>query len=125
MAATSQDQSDKLPGTVFTPRQVRLLKIAVIVMGIALVGGFFLVIGIIVYQASTLGESDARPAVAGEVMPVVPEAVLSLEAGQSISHIALDRSRIAVHLTGPGGSEIRVIDLTTGAVVSRIRLKSE
>ena len=29
-----------LPGTVFTPRQVRALKMAVIVMGIMLVGGF-------------------------------------------------------------------------------------
>ncbi|MDH3579536.1 MAG: hypothetical protein OEM91_02785 [Hyphomicrobiales bacterium] len=125
MTTTSQGQSDKLPGTVFTPRQVRLLKIAVIVMGIALVGGFFLVIGVIVYQASSVGESDARPAVAQEAAPVVGEAALSLAAGESISHIALDGSRLAIHVIGPGVSEIRVIDLATGTVVSRIKLKRE
>ena len=35
MAVTSEPDNARLPGTVFTPRQVRLLKIAVIVMGIS------------------------------------------------------------------------------------------
>lgn len=125
MAATSQDQPDKLAGAEFTSRQLRLLKIAVIVMGITLVGGFFLVVGTIIYQAFMLGESDARPAASNKSGTLVPEAALSLSRGESVSHIALDGSRMAVHLTGPRGSEIRVIDLTTGATVSRIRLKSE
>ena len=43
MAVASEPDNTPLPGTVFTPRQVRLLKIAVIVMGILLVGGFALV----------------------------------------------------------------------------------
>ena len=42
MAVASEPDNTPLPGTVFTPRQVRLLKIAVIVMGILLVGGFAL-----------------------------------------------------------------------------------
>ena len=41
-----------LTGTVFTARQVRILKIAVIVMGVLLVGGFAFVLAAIVYQAS-------------------------------------------------------------------------
>ena len=45
-------QDDKLPGTVFSGRQVRILKIAVIAMGILLVGGFAFVLAAIVYQAS-------------------------------------------------------------------------
>ena len=40
MAVASEPDNTPLPGTVFTPRQVRVLKIAVIVMGILLVGGF-------------------------------------------------------------------------------------
>jgi hypothetical protein len=40
MAAASEPDNTPLPGTVFTPRQVRVLKIAVIVMGLLLVGGF-------------------------------------------------------------------------------------
>ena len=125
MAATSQDQPDKPAGAAFTSRQLRLLKIAVIVMGITLVGGFILVVGTIVYQAFILGESDAPPAATTKYGALVPDAALSLEPGQSVSHVALDGSRMAVHLAGPRGSEIRVIDLTTGATVSRIRLKSE
>ncbi len=38
--AASEPDNTPLPGTVFTPRQVRVLKIAVIVMGLLLVGGF-------------------------------------------------------------------------------------
>ena len=59
--------SETLPGTVFTPRQVRILKIAVIAMGILLVGGFAFVLAAIVYQASRPAQ-DAG--VAGT--PVVP-----------------------------------------------------
>ena len=52
MAVASEPDNTPLPGTVFTPRQVRVLKIAVIVMGILLVGGFAFVLAAIVYQAS-------------------------------------------------------------------------
>src|SRR5262249_59928450 len=48
-----------LTGTVLTPRQVRILKIAVIVMGVLLVGGFAFVLAAIVYQASRPAQ-DAR-----------------------------------------------------------------
>ena len=50
--ASEPESSSTVPGTVFTPRQVRMLKIAVIVMGVLLVGGFAFVLAAIVYQAS-------------------------------------------------------------------------
>ena len=50
--ASEPESSSTVPGTVFTPRQVRILKIAVIVMGVLLVGGFAFVLAAIVYQAS-------------------------------------------------------------------------
>ncbi len=117
MVAAPRDQTEKLPGTVFTERQVRLLKLAVIVMGIALVGGFALVMGTIVYQASSLGKS----------VPVAPDskASLALKPGEEISQFALDGDRLAVHVSGPDGNEIRVIDLTSGEVVARVAVKSE
>jgi hypothetical protein len=59
MAVASKPDNTPLPGTVFTPRQVRVLKIAVIVMGILLVGGFAFVLAAIVYQASKGGQSAA------------------------------------------------------------------
>ena len=40
MAVLNEPENTPLAGTVFTPRQVRVLKIAVIVMGLLLVGGF-------------------------------------------------------------------------------------
>ena len=59
MAVMNEPDNTPLPGTVFTPRQVRVLKIAVIVMGILLVGGFAFVLAAIVYQASKGGQSGA------------------------------------------------------------------
>ncbi len=58
-----------LTGTVFTARQVRILKIAVIVMGVLLVGGFAFVLAAIVYQASHPAQDasvTAAPSVPGQ-----------------------------------------------------------
>ena len=57
MAVAREPDNTPLPGTVFTPRQVRVLKIAVIVMGLLLVGGFAFVLAAIVYQASGGGQA--------------------------------------------------------------------
>jgi len=124
--AESESQSDVLPGTVFTRRQVRILKLVVIVMGVLLVGGFAFVMSAIVYQASKLGES-AAPAqgAAPPVNPAIAQRALIVPDGMTISHMALDENRLAVHLTGPKGSEIRIIDLGTGKLVRAIPLKSE
>ncbi|MFQ5626389.1 MAG: DUF6476 family protein [Methyloligellaceae bacterium] len=119
--AESESQSDVLPGTVFTPRQVRILKVVVVVMGLLLVGGFVFVMSAIVYQASKLGESAA----AQPVNPAMAHPALIVPDGMTISHMALDGNRLAVHLTGPKGSEIRIIDLGTGKLVRRFPLKSE
>src|SRR5262245_64982692 len=72
MAVLDEPGDKPLPGTVFTPRQVRVLKIAVIVMGLLLVGGFAFVLAAIVYQASHGGQDGAVAAappggVAGEL----------------------------------------------------------
>ncbi|MDA7948720.1 MAG: hypothetical protein MPJ78_14750 [Hyphomicrobiaceae bacterium] len=120
--AKTETQSDVVPGTVFTPRQVRILKIAVIVMGILLVGGFAFVMSAIVYQASNLSESAPANAPAA---PGGTVADLVVPKGMAISQMALGDNRLAVHLTGPRGAEIRIIDLGTGKVVTRIPVKSE
>ena len=118
--------SDIVPGTVFTERQVGILKKVVIALGVLLVGGFVLVIAVIVYQAMNPGESTqpARSATAPVAAPLV-QGGLNLPKGAVISHMALDDNRLAVHLTGPAGEEIRIIDLGTGSVISTIRIKSE
>ena len=120
---TVADQSDNspLPGTVFTPRQVRVLKIAVIVMGLLLVGGFAFVLAAIVYQASKAGQDKA--ASAATLDRVVTELPIGKDA--SVTALALDGDRLAIHLDSAAGAEIAVVDLRTGKIVARVRLKPE
>jgi len=125
MAVASESDNTPLPGTVFTPRQVRVLKIAVIVMGILLVGGFAFVMAAIVYQASKLGEKPAAPAA---VVPQVAEAVpgaLALPPDATVTSMALDGDRLALHLQSSAGAEIAVIDVTSGKVLSRIKINGQ
>jgi hypothetical protein len=123
MAVASDPDNTPLPGTVFTPRQVRGLKIAVIVMGVLLVGGFAFVMAAIVYQASKLGGKTAdgpAPALA----PVrAPEATLAIPPDATVTSLALDGDRLALHLHSSAGAEIAVIDVVSGKVLSRIKLE--
>jgi hypothetical protein len=126
MAVASGPDNTPLPGTVFTPRQVRVLKIAVIVMGVLLVAGFAFVLAAIVYQASRLGDK-ATPAVA-TVSPPMAEALaseLAIPIGAEVTTLALDGDRLAVHLRSQAGAEIAVIDVRSGKVLARVKLKPE
>src|SRR5262245_6626998 len=118
MAVVSDPDNTPLPGTVFTPRQVRVLKIAVIVMGLLLVGGFAFVLAAIVYQASRGGQDGASSA----AMPGGVEAALPIPKDATITSLSLDGDRLALHLESAEGPEIAVIDLKTGKVLARIRL---
>ncbi len=131
MAAASEPDNTPLPGTVFTPRQVRVLKIAVIVMGLLLVGGFAFVLAAIVYQASQGGqatpsaeaEAAAGAGSSGAGTPALSELPIPKDA--TVTSLALDGDRLALHLNSPAGGEIAVIDVATGKVLARIRLKPE
>jgi hypothetical protein len=119
MAVASEPDNTPLPGTVFSPRQVRVLKFAVIVMGILLVGGFAFVLAAIVYQASRGGQSSVTPG--GE--PVASD--LHIPKNASVSALSLDGDRLALHVQSSAGGEIVVIDLRTGKTLARIKLKPE
>ena len=119
MAVLDEPGDKPLPGTVFTPRQVRALKIAVIVLGILLVGGFAFVLAAIVYQASG-GRQSSAPAPAEATL-----AELHVPKDATVGTLTLDGERLALHLQSSEGSEIVVIDLATGTTLARIRLKPE
>ena len=125
MSVVSEPETSPVPGTVFTPRQVRILKIAVIVMGILLVGGFAFVLAAIVYQASHPAQDVSLTG--AQVVP--GQAALSIDlpvaAGAAVTAMSLDGNRLAVHLNGASGPEIAVIDLATGKVIARVRLKPQ
>jgi hypothetical protein len=121
MAILNEPDNTPLPGTVFTPRQVRALKIAVIVMGILLVGGFAFVLATIVYQASRGGQSRAPAAAVLEG----GSAELAIPEDATISAMSLDGDRLALHLNSAAGAEIVVLDVASGRVISRVKLKPE
>ncbi|MGD9501000.1 MAG: hypothetical protein AB7V40_00755 [Methyloceanibacter sp.] len=123
MAVVDEPDNRPLPGTVFTPRQVRVLKIAVIVMGLLLVGGFALVLAAIVYQASR-GAQDGAVAPAPVTQGGVA-AELAMPRDASVTALSLDGGRLALHVNSAAGREIVVIDLETGQVLARIKLKPE
>lgn len=111
-----------MPGTVFTPRQVRILKVAVIVMGVLLVGGFAFVLAAIVYQASKVGKSTV-PVNAPAGQPA--EAMLALPAGGKVTQMAIGEGRVVLHVEAPAGNEIVIVEAASGRVISRIRLTQD
>jgi hypothetical protein len=121
MAVAGEPDNTPLPGTVFTPRQVRVLKVTVITMGLLLVGGFAFVLAVIVYQASRVGQDGAAagPAVNGL------ETELPIAKDATVGALSLDGDRLAIHLNSAAGPEIAVIDLKTRKVVARIRLNPQ
>ena len=126
-------EGETIPGTAFTPRQVRILKIAVIAMGILLVGGFAVVLGAIVYQASQLGQDGKTEAV--KIAPPAPAAsapagsalkasiVIPGVAAERIDGVTLEGDRLVAYWGGTDGPEAAVIDLKTGKILSRLRFE--
>ena len=127
MTSTPDEDNTPLPGTVFTPRQVRILKITVIVMGVLLVGGFAFVMAAIVYQAGKLGDKKAveeAPASVPAAAETVAGGSFVLPDGAEIVSMDLDGGRLALHVKSAEGSQIVVIDTTTGRVLSRVGLNA-
>lgn len=97
---------------MFSERQLRHLKVAVIVMAVVLIVGFGVVIGRVVYlfqrAAPASGVTTTQP------VSTRPELGLVLPAGAVIRHIAISGDRLAVHFEATAGPGIRVIDLATG-----------
>ncbi len=105
------------------PPALRFMKIVVIVLGIALVLGFFTIIGRMIYLTSGRDASVAPVTRGGTVR----EVAVPVSPGAEVRHLAFDGNRIAVHLTGPAGGPgtILVVDIATGRVASRIELLPE
>jgi len=119
-----------IEGSPFTPRQVRILKIAVVVMGVLLVGGFLLIIGTIAFQASQMGVEKAAAPVTSETARSPAEGAreafdVSIPEGAEIAGMAVDGNRLVLRLTTREGGQIMVVDLSTGAVLSRIQIRTQ
>ncbi len=106
-----------------------ILKFVVIFLGVLLVLGFVVVVGTIVYRLAGSDRPAAAPigpaAIASpEIARLLSDIELSLPEGSEITGHDLDGARLAIRLQGAAGAEIWIVDLTSGQVVSRVRLKS-
>lgn len=99
--------------SMYTPTQMRLLKIAVIGMGVILLVGFATVIGRIIYLVNSAPETQPATAQSAPSALVAP-AALSLPKGAVIRHLAISGSRLAIHFEGPSGSGLHIIDMVQG-----------
>jgi hypothetical protein len=107
---------------VLGDRHLRLLKFAVIAMGVVLVLGFVAVIARIVYLVGRGGETTTTTAIS---QPIRDAARLALPSGAIIRNLSLSGSRLAVHYDGPAGSGIVILDLSTGTPASQITIVPE
>ncbi|MEG9883095.1 MAG: hypothetical protein V6Z86_00460 [Hyphomicrobiales bacterium] len=133
------------------PRRVGRLKIIVITLGVLIIFCVLVMLGTIVYRLShsrippphaedmaiTLHKNTSPPSGSGvagcpdtsashgitDPTTAPASLALTLPNGWNIDHIALDNGQLAVHLTGPSGDRIVIIDIRQGAVTNRIDLK--
>lgn len=125
MSAQSSKDEAAGSGADFTPRQIAILKVAVLVMGVIFIVGFATLIGTIFYQSTQLAGSSTQKAKAPVGSEPVSAFDVAIGADQTVESVTLDGNRIALHLNGPKGREIAVVDLVQGKVISRVRLKPE
>jgi len=115
------------PGQTFTPKQLRILKASVIIMGVLLVVGFGLLLIGIYLQASRIGKPPApvsAPAPAAGLphqgsRSAVP---VTVEPGTELQEAFADQGRLILHLKRNGESEFAVIDLATGRETQRFAI---
>ncbi len=122
------------PGALLSDAQIAMLRRAVIIMTTLLVAGVLLLIGRIIYLAR--GPATQAASSASMSAPLLADVRLALPAGAEIRQMSLAGNRLAVHhgqlggqpggQTGvqPGGGEtITILDLATGAVLSRVSVE--
>jgi hypothetical protein len=109
-------------GALLSDGQIALLRRAVIIMTTLLVAGVLLLIGRIIYLARS--PTTQAASAANMNAPLLADVRLALPAGAEIRHMSLAGSRLAVHHAQTGGGEtITVLDLASGAIVSRVSVE--
>lgn len=118
MADEAEKSENQLAGAILSDQQIARLKTAVIVMTAALVIGVITLIGRIIYLASNRGET--APTASPATPALKPDAALALPSGHDVKSVAMSSNRLLVHHVGPTGDGIIILDLATGAVISRV-----
>ncbi len=105
------DQGD-IP--VPNPRNVKLLKTVVTVLGVLLVVGMIVLISAIVYRASKL---KSAPPVQGFKLES------KLPAGSTVKSMKLNGDRMAIRVQNGTGEQIILFNIKKGTEIGRIDLK--
>jgi hypothetical protein len=112
------DAAEEHGGAHPDARQVRALKIVVIVLGALLIIGFAVVIGRIAWLATQPGGATAPARNA-------PTFSIALPAGAVIRQTTVSGDRMTVQFESPQQTGIIVLNLTTGHVLSRVEFYPE
>lgn len=116
------NETETQAGHTFTPRQLRMLKISIVVMGVLLVLGFGLLLIGIYMQAGKLAKPAADAPLAPAQTAQGGTLLLPVEPGAELRSVQADGGRLILHLYKNGGGEIAVIDIATGREIQRIAL---
>lgn len=96
------------------PRNVKLLKIVVTVLGVLLVAGTIVLITAIVYRASKLKSASAATGFNLQT---------KLPANTTVKSTQFNGDRLSVHTSGPQGEMIILFNIKKGREIGRIKLK--
>jgi hypothetical protein len=128
-AATASAQAAST-GVASSAREMliqRLLKAVVILLALILLAGLALVVGRVIYLASSTRtqatqESQGIPA-ASPMLAIRPEQTLELPTGAHVRSVSLSGSRLAVHYDVGSATGIAVIDLQTGHKITNVAVE--
>lgn len=119
----SEPQPDAATQGTLGPGGVRALKIAIAAMGVMIALGLIAVLGrIFVLAAGPSGPGVAATSANGRRAAITPALRAELPAGASVRTMALGGDRLALHYDAPSGGGVLIVDVATGAVISRIEL---
>jgi hypothetical protein len=109
----------------FNETQMRMLRAAVIGMGILLVVGVLVLIGRIVYLARSGGTltSGTTVAVPTSQLKFAPDVKVALPSGAMVKSTTVSDDRLTIAYADARGDGILIVDLTTGQVISRVRIE--
>lgn len=128
-ASAKQDEEPR--NWINHPKSVARLQILVVVMGVLIAVGFATVIGRIAYLA--LRQPDNRSATQSAAAPSSPrvfvpaanpteELPIEIPQGAVVEDIQpMSDGSLMVHLTGPRGTGLLLVDPSTGAVLKTLR----
>jgi hypothetical protein len=113
----------------FTPRQVRLLKASVVIMGVLIVACLLALVAGLYYQANkprkNLAERNNAAAAVGTAALRSAPVTLKVRAGSAVEDMTAGDGLLILRFKTPEGGEIAILSLKSGEEIRRIILKPE